>query len=999
MGKKKRGKVHFKCNLCDAQFNSEKEKAIHKNSSIHTFMVGVKRAQQSYMGKAKTLNEQILETGRREPLIGLEYIYEYAEDSEGVRMYECKLCESAFRSDLIFFHIVGIQHRVQYLVKHHPIMGIEADFEVELQGHYRKLASNALAIEQIHGRKKITVVNEVYVSKPEVHEISNTDTGPEDEPIQVAGPSNTKPARRPQNLSKYAAVSKPRSRDDDNKARFRQHDRGRESRRDSGDVPRFPHLNPNEDFDARTLRRAGSSDPQPNSKDDASKFGTGGGAKMLPDTKVGPLAQPGINRVSPFQPTTGGGPQPQDAFEDTDFRRRNIDRGGPSVMPDRGGDRAAAGDTKDQNRRGNRSPDPHSRMQRPGPAFDERRGGDIDVRSVLPSGGISFRELREAHERNKQGGFSAHLPPFEEKKEKDTDSDMEVCSMEFSDCEPDDFWCNEELFDFLKSYYIGDHKDVRFILEAINIMSEALVRHKSRKEVLQRRILEEKQRLEEEKQKFLLIKKRKENKITSTSMKSVEPGNIKLFKQVTGAQTMRPSGTVSVDQQSLAGNFQQPQMVSGSQSGAAPATQQAGQVPQAEKINQPAAVTDFHKALVSGVAPIVRPAVPRPRAAKAQQSQQPTLSQKAFVSGVGPLLQQLFVRPPAPENINQPQQVIGSQKPPVPGTGGTAPVGPQHGQRPQDSENRFNQKPASRWEPVDGAASGPGSRMHFNPNQQTGFNDPRPSNQRAPFPGQGGVRYSGSRMHFNPNQQTSGPRFNNPHPSNQRAPFPGQAGVRYSAPNNPQQLSAQRPPGPANRFNLNPGPRFGMRGPVDGAGRGLGPGSETRFSQNPASRFNNPNPPNDQRNPIGPGTGRYAGSLSRFNQNAQYSDSWYDDSGPQNKRKPPVDADQDADYNQMAWDSGPQSGDQGFYNEPQTTGMGAGRYGEQYNQTQWQSQSNRRGAYGSGVDRPLGPRGPQPTAYTGFSSDRQQNAWPSQNFSKPGVYPTSILKNRTGNPP
>ncbi|CAJ0933045.1 unnamed protein product [Ranitomeya imitator] len=89
---------------------------------------------------------------------------------------------------------------------------------------------------------------------------------------------------------------------------------------------------------------------------------------------------------------------------------------------------------------------------------------------------------------------------------------------DFSECEPDDFWCNEELFDYLKCYYIGDEEDVQFILEAIKTLSHALVRHKTRMEDLKNWIAQEKKKLEEEKKKFQEMKKRKEDKITSTKI-------------------------------------------------------------------------------------------------------------------------------------------------------------------------------------------------------------------------------------------------------------------------------------------------------------------------------------------------------------------------------------------------------------------------------------------------------------------------------------------------
>ncbi|KAG8560084.1 hypothetical protein GDO81_014777 [Engystomops pustulosus] len=107
-----------RCLLCDARFKNIEESTEHYASAFHKFMSGIKRTQLTSLGTAKTLKDQIVEIGKKEPLIGLEYIYEYDENAQGIRIYECKLCRSSFKDGSIFFHIVGIRHRIAYLVSY-----------------------------------------------------------------------------------------------------------------------------------------------------------------------------------------------------------------------------------------------------------------------------------------------------------------------------------------------------------------------------------------------------------------------------------------------------------------------------------------------------------------------------------------------------------------------------------------------------------------------------------------------------------------------------------------------------------------------------------------------------------------------------------------------------------------------------------------------------------------------------------------------------------------
>ncbi|KAM3919871.1 uncharacterized protein RB166_014350 [Leptodactylus fuscus] len=1016
-------KTKFKhiCRLCNIRCINPRDQAIHYVSPVHKFMMGVKNTQLSYVDTSKTLSEQIVDTGKKDTFIGLEYIYEYAEDSNGSRMYECKLCDAPFNPDAIYLHIVGIQHRIAYLVKHHPIMGIWAGYEIQSQANYRRLTSSSLAIEQTYGRKKINVVNEVYVPKPNKCDESDS------EPASDAGSNKadqqnqtvskkTRKKRREQELARNDANFGSLNREKDNAQSMQL-----QSHRDG---PRFQLLD--DDFDARALHRP--SNPRQDRIDNADFQGLGGGrdaqsryhdmgsayqsdnrdmpkflhgafggpampygTQMLPDSRVDqrfidsvppypppggstfqlagrgpPIPQGGMEDVDlrgvnsggtsyplerPFQPAalppvgavlqlTGiAGLASPDEFEDVDLRRVNSDRGGPAALRD-----------SDRHRRRQRSPDSRRRRSR----FDEGCG-DVDVRSVLPTGGISFRELKAAHEGNPQEGFSsAHLPLCKKKTEKETDSDMEVCSMEFSDCDPEDFWCNEELFDYMRTYQIRDEAGVHYVMDAVKMMSDALARHRAKKEGLQKWILEEKQKLEKEKKEFFEIKKRKEKSIFATHLSCSEPKMIKLFQEATGTDITALDVTGGLKPQDNKGSTKEKVTQPPHKtpvSGPAPKVQPAVKKPQVEKRFEPTPLTGFQKALVEGSVP----AFPKP---EAKPSQPASLSNKALVSGLGPVLQQLFLKPQ--DSANSSNQNPGSRfDNRGPGSTQTRSsrfdVGPVSGTKSvsrqgsnQNRVSRFDIKgPGDRTESV----SGPGSDTRFSQNPRTPASkyDPEFSmDSETTSMGQGEGQYLESDINF----------------------YEDQFGGSWA--DNGAPLEKKKPP-----ISAGPETRFGQ------------------MAQSSGSRFDNPNPSKESKPLAGQAAGAY------FSQNQQTSGSRFDNPTPSKELKPLMGqaaggySDPDAKYKPMPWSSGGQTGGQGMYKEtPSTaTGTGSGRYGEQYTQNQWQSQYNSRGGYGSG------PQSQQPTGSSGFSSDKPQGTWSSQEPTKSSAYPKSILKNRTGNPP
>ncbi|XP_018123103.1 stress response protein NST1 [Xenopus laevis] len=139
---------------------------------------------------------------------------------------------------------------------------------------------------------------------------------------------------------------------------------------------------------------------------------------------------------------------------------------------------------------------------------------DIDVKDeidVKPSDSelVTFRELKAKHEEKlKEAQVSVESEYQDqddqeqqdnEKNNKENGSDMEVCSMDLSERDPDEFLCNQELFDFLDAYKINKKEDVTFILKVTEKFSEVLVYHKKQlEEARQKALAEEEKRKSEE---------------------------------------------------------------------------------------------------------------------------------------------------------------------------------------------------------------------------------------------------------------------------------------------------------------------------------------------------------------------------------------------------------------------------------------------------------------------------------------------------------------------
>lgn len=239
-----------------------------------------------------------------EPALGLEHIYEYHPENGAQCIYECRMCNCTTGLSNIFMHIFGNKHRIAYLSKYHPIMGIASNYQLKNATKIKKLKNSCDAIEKTFGRKKINILKGDYA---------------------------------PRNSSQC------------------------------------------------------------------------------------PIPRPSINY------------RPNSILQQMDFTKDDFDS-----------------DSK-----------PKINMQAP---------------PALPECEVSFRELKAKHEtrmKNMQEGNN----PSKEPGEAGYDSDRDVVSMDLSECDPDEFLCNQELFDFLEKFKILNENDVQFISKVTEIFGSALLKY------------------------------------------------------------------------------------------------------------------------------------------------------------------------------------------------------------------------------------------------------------------------------------------------------------------------------------------------------------------------------------------------------------------------------------------------------------------------------------------------------------------------------------------
>ncbi|MEE6513058.1 hypothetical protein FKM82_020497 [Ascaphus truei] len=92
---------------------------------------------------------------------------------------------------------------------------------------------------------------------------------------------------------------------------------------------------------------------------------------------------------------------------------------------------------------------------------------DISGKQSAPRCDITCRELKAAHEAKLSETHTSWAPV-----------QSSTGGQECSECDPDEFMCNRELFEFLDSFKIINDTDVSFILKVTESFSNALVRYK-----------------------------------------------------------------------------------------------------------------------------------------------------------------------------------------------------------------------------------------------------------------------------------------------------------------------------------------------------------------------------------------------------------------------------------------------------------------------------------------------------------------------------------------
>ncbi|XP_063803233.1 uncharacterized protein LOC134980365 isoform X3 [Pseudophryne corroboree] len=103
-----------------------------------------------------TLEEKIHALREAEPMIGLEYITQYARDAKGFFIYKCDLCSNFFKCYQSVNHVVGTNHRLLYL----KTKGFgQQNILFKNLAQYREFIKRCKFAEKFWGRNKITVVD------------------------------------------------------------------------------------------------------------------------------------------------------------------------------------------------------------------------------------------------------------------------------------------------------------------------------------------------------------------------------------------------------------------------------------------------------------------------------------------------------------------------------------------------------------------------------------------------------------------------------------------------------------------------------------------------------------------------------------------------------------------------------------------------------------------------------------------------------------------------
>ncbi|XP_063778857.1 uncharacterized protein LOC134927810 isoform X2 [Pseudophryne corroboree] len=162
----------FYCNLCKISCLSAANLQSHFMGWKHSKAERLLRNHgdsnpESPTKPAESLEDLLNACKDTEPAVGLQYIYEVQTDRQGItrgfqKTFFCTLCScNQLPLAHMFMHITGAKHRITYLSKHHPSLGIPSYFYVK-GGHatkrLQKLKEACIAVNKKFGSQKIKVV-------------------------------------------------------------------------------------------------------------------------------------------------------------------------------------------------------------------------------------------------------------------------------------------------------------------------------------------------------------------------------------------------------------------------------------------------------------------------------------------------------------------------------------------------------------------------------------------------------------------------------------------------------------------------------------------------------------------------------------------------------------------------------------------------------------------------------------------------------------------------
>ncbi|XP_068109312.1 uncharacterized protein [Hyperolius riggenbachi] len=478
-----------RCVMCDVNLTSAHDRVQHNTSLFHKFMKKRRQKHLSFTKKFRTFDKLLQSPENEEPLLGLEYIYQYIPNNGKDVPYECKLCKLDHWNVNVFTHIVGIKHKTLYLSKHYPMMGIGNDFKAESPQDYTKLQEVAWTVEQNHGRNRINVVNNFLCRRAGTNAKGNSepDASSEDEQgnqkSSFINPDNTRDRESNLEEIRYGSIGSVNyERTSNRNSRFQP------------DLPIDRSLHNQYDEHGDLFMRGSYTQ-----KDGESNTFPRMPQRYSPDYQCERDYQPPSHRRMAFNYSDAEGSIVQPGYANAENQRR---QNGGSVYERDLQSEWLSYNARDRDRTQNRYaefPNDRDHHLQTRTASDGYYGNGSN-HGVMRGHYTSFRELKAAH---KADGNSKYCPEnVTDDLEVNYDSDMEVRSMDLSDSDQDTFLCNPELFEYLKTYHIEDGDDERFIVKVCSVFMEASVKHKNRVEDLQKRIADEKLKLEEEKKAF-----------------------------------------------------------------------------------------------------------------------------------------------------------------------------------------------------------------------------------------------------------------------------------------------------------------------------------------------------------------------------------------------------------------------------------------------------------------------------------------------------------------